>query len=60
MARKPTTLDAYVKSIQDKREDAANAKIVGMTVGSFKKTPQAKAIDRQIVSLNRAQAKRGK
>lgn len=39
MAKKPTTLDAYVKSIQDKREDAANAKIVGMTVTSFKKRP---------------------
>lgn len=25
MARKPTTLSAYIKSVQDKREDAANA-----------------------------------
>lgn len=60
MARKPTTLSAYIKSVQDKREDAANAKIVGMPVSTFKKTSQAKAIDRQIVSLNKMQAKRRK
>lgn len=35
-------------------------KIVGMPVSTFKKTSQAKAIDRQIVSLNKMQAKRRK
>lgn len=56
MANNPKTLTAYLRSQQDKREDAANARIVGMPVDRFKATAQAKEIDRQIVSLNRKQA----
>lgn len=46
------TLKKYLKSGQDKKEDAANAKIVGMPVAKFKKTKAAKTIDKQIVKLD--------
>lgn len=57
MATKPkasgkTTMKAYLKSGQDRREDKANAKVVGMPVDKFKKTKQARSIDRAIVSLD--------
>lgn len=58
MARKPLTLDAYVKSKQDRIEDRANARIVGMPVSKFKRTREAKQIDRAIVALDNK--KRGK
>ena len=53
---KPTTLSAYMRSQQDKMEDRANARVVGMPVDRFKATAQAKEIDRQIVSLNKMKA----
>lgn len=58
MAKNPQTLSKYLRSQQDMREDRANARIVGMPVKAFKITPEAKEIDRQIVLLNRKQAKR--
>lgn len=45
-------MKSYLKSDQDKKEDKANAKVVGLPVGKFKKTPQSKTIDRAIVSLD--------
>jgi len=58
MARKTMTLEAYVKSKQDRREDKANAAIVGMPVKQFKRTREAKEIDRAIVALDNRQRKR--
>ena len=52
-----TTMASYLRSAQDKKEDAANAKIVGMKASVFKKTAPAKAIDRQIVKLDNRKTK---
>ncbi|MDT8871599.1 hypothetical protein RAA17_12210 [Komagataeibacter rhaeticus] len=45
------TMAQYLKSNTDRKEDGQNAALVGMTTAAFKKTAQAKAIDRQMVSL---------
>ena len=58
MAKNPQTLTKYLRSQQDKFEDKANARIVGMPVKAFKVTPEAREIDRQIVLLNRKVAKK--
>ncbi|GAN55251.1 hypothetical protein [Tanticharoenia sakaeratensis] len=52
MPRKPTTLAAYVRSQQDRREDRQNAALVGMPVKQFKRTREAKTIDRAVVALD--------
>ena len=57
---RPVSFEAYIKSKQDAKEDRQNAALVGMPVDKFKVTRQAKSIDRQIVSLNKMQAKRRK
>lgn len=60
MARSPKrmTMAQYLKSNTDRKEDGQNAALVGMTTAAFKKTPQAKSIDRQMVSLmNRTSTK---
>ncbi|MFT9361253.1 hypothetical protein [Acetobacter okinawensis] len=48
---KRMTMEQYLRSNTDRKEDGQNAALVGMTVAAFKKTPQAKRIDREMVSL---------
>lgn len=50
-ASKRATMGTYYGSSKDRREDRAIAAVVGMPVADFKKTPEAKAIDRQVVKL---------
>lgn len=57
---RPVSFEAYIQSKQDAKEDRQNAALVGMPVDKFKVTRQAKVIDRQIVALNKTQAKRSK
>ncbi|OUJ06646.1 hypothetical protein [Acetobacter malorum] len=57
-AARPTSMDAYLRSKQDKTEDRFMPSLTGMTMRDFKKTPQARAIDRDVVALNQRQAKR--
>lgn len=52
--KKPTkraTMGTYYGSAKDIREDRAIAGVVGMPVAEFRKTPEAKAIDRQVIKL---------
>lgn len=64
--RKPTTkpgkmtLAQYKKSNADVREDKASAKAAGMSYKSFKKTPTATRIDKDIVNLRNSTARKGK
>lgn len=55
---KRMTMKRYLRSNTDRKEDGQNAALVGMTAAAFKKTPQARRIDREMVSLlNRASTK---
>lgn len=55
---KRITMEQYLRSNTDRKEDGQNAALVGMTAAAFKKTPQAKRIDREMVSLlNRTSTK---
>ncbi|BCZ76056.1 hypothetical protein [Komagataeibacter phage phiKX1] len=62
MARAPKrmTMAQYLRSNTDRKEDGQNAALVGMTTAAFKKTAQAKAIDRQMVSLLNRTSTRGR
>ena len=58
--KKPTrraNMSTYYGSAKDKREDKAIASVVGMPLAQFKRTPEAKAIDRQVVKLLNRRAK---
>ncbi|KAA8387618.1 hypothetical protein FKW31_02945 [Acetobacter sp. DmW_136] len=55
---RPTSMNAYLRSTQDKKEDRFMSDLTGMTMRDFKKTPQARSIDRDVVALNRQRANR--
>ncbi len=63
--RKPTTkpgkmtLAQYKKSNADVREDKASAKAAGMSYKSFKKTPTATRIDKDIVTFTQFNRQKG-
>ncbi|WP_414145800.1 hypothetical protein [Acetobacter oryzifermentans] len=53
--KRPTSMNAHLRSKQDKKEDRFMSNLTGMTMRDFKKTPQARSIDRDVVALNRRQ-----
>ncbi|MGF1275533.1 hypothetical protein [Acetobacter pasteurianus] len=57
-AKRPTSMNAYLRSMQDKKEDRFMSNLTGMTMRDFKKTPQARSIDRDVVALNQRRTKR--
>lgn len=56
--KRPTSMNAYLRSMQDKKEDRFMSDLTGMTMRDFKKTPQARSIDRDVVALNQQRTKR--
>lgn len=56
--KRPTSMNAYLSSMQDKKEDRFMSDLTGMTMRDFKKTPQARSIDRDVVALNQQRTKR--
>ncbi|AOW48377.1 hypothetical protein [Acetobacter ascendens] len=57
-SKRPTSMNAYLRSMQDKKEDRFMSDLTGMTMREFKKTPQARSIDRDVVALNQRRTKR--